>query len=375
MNDSICLRKAMLILFAFSLLLAAGCGRGNSFSEKTGDHETLITGFKNPPDSIKPWIYWFWVSDNISREGITKDLETMANLGIGEALIGNVGLPEVPYGKVPVLGEEWWQMVEHAIREGQRLGVDIGMFNCPGWSQSGGPWVKPSESMRYLVSREIRVEGGKKLTTKLPRPDGQYQDVRVIAYPVPKDDDLSMASMHPKITTFPALGNQQLLMDGNPETVCRFTEAGKNKRLIIDMETAGAFYARSLVLYPAQIPFAADMDLQAEDNGSFRSLKKFRFDRSNPSVNVGPMPFGPVSVSIPEISAKKFRLVIDNFSMSNFLIASENGIQDAGLAEIVLSAAPRLDSYVEKQLGKMCQTPFPLWKEYQWARTARKWDR
>ncbi len=109
------------------------------------------------------------------------------------------------------MGEEWWQMVEHAIREGQRLGVDIGMFNCPGWSQSGGPWVKPAESMRYLVSREIRVEGGKKLTTKLPRPEGQYQDVRVIAYPVPKDDDLSIASMHPEITTFPALGNSKLL--------------------------------------------------------------------------------------------------------------------------------------------------------------------
>ena len=366
MNNRICLRKAILIVFVFPVLFVAGCGRGNSFSERTMEQEALVAGFENPPDSIKPWIYWFWVSDNISKNGITRDLETMASLGIGEALIGNVGLPEVPYGKVPVLGEEWWQMVEHAIREGQRLGVDIGMFNCPGWSQSGGPWVKPSESMRYLVSREIRVEGGKKLTAKLPRPEGQYQDVRVIAYPVPKDDDLSIGSVHPEITTFPALGSRQLLIDGNPETVCRFREIGNSKRLIIDLETESIFQARSLFLYPAQIPFAADMELQVEDNGSYRSLKKFRFDRSNSSVNVGPMPFGPVSVSIPETSAKKYRLVIDNFNMSNFLASADKGIQDAGLAEIVLSAAPRLDSYVEKQLGKMCQTPFPLWKEYQW---------
>jgi hypothetical protein len=365
-NRNICLRKAILIVSIFCVLLAAGCGQRNSRSEETLDQEALITGFENPPDSIKPWIYWFWVSDNITKEGITKDLETMAHLGIGEALIGNVGLPEVPYGNVPVLGEEWWQLVEHAIHEGQRLGVNIGMFNCPGWSQSGGPWVKPSESMRYLVNREIRVEGGKKLTTKLPRPDGQYQDVRVIAYPVPKDDDLSIVSMHPVITTIPALGDQHLLFDGNPGTACRFTEAGNYKKLIIDIEASRTFCARSLVLYPAQIPFAADMDLQAEDNGSFKSLKKFRFDRSNPNANVGPMPYGPVSISIPETSAKKYRLVIENFDMNNFLVTASKGIQDAGLAEIVLSSAPRLDSYIEKQLGKMCQTPFPLWKEYQW---------
>ncbi len=368
MCHNICFRKAMLIVFAFPVLLAAGCGRGNSPSGNTLYQEALIDGFKNPPDSIKPWIYWFWTSDNISKEGITKDLETMASLGIGESLIANVGLPEVPYGKVPVLGDDWWQMVGHALREAQRLGVNIGMFNCPGWSQSGGPWVKPSESMRYLVSREIRVEGGQKLVTRLPRPVEFYQDVRVIAYPAPKDDDLSIGSLHPKITTLPAIGNRQMLIDGNPETVCRFTEAGNSKMLIIDLETEGSFCARSLVLYPAQIPFAADMDLQVEDKGSFRSLKKFRFDRSNPIVNVGPMSFGPVAVSIPETTAKKYRLVIGNFNMSNFLVTADKGIQDAGLAEIVLSSAPRLDSYVEKQLGKMCQTPFPLWKEYQWAR-------
>jgi hypothetical protein len=359
-----------MIVFAFAVLIAAGCDQGNPLSEKTVDQKILLAGFKNPPDSLKPWIYWFWVSDNITKEGITKDLETMANLGIGEALIGNVGLPEVPYGKVQVLGEEWWQMVGHAIREGQRLGVNIGMFNCPGWSQSGGPWVKPAESMRYLVSREIRVDGGKKLTTKLPRPDGQYQDVRVIAYPVPKDDDLSITGMHPVIKTIPALVNQKMLFDGNTETVCRFTEAGNTKKMIIDIEAPGEFYARSLVIYPARISFAADMDIQAEESGSFRSLKKFRFDRSNPNANVGPMPFGPVSVSIPETSAKKYRLVIDNFDMNNFLVTANKGIQDAGLAEIVLSSALRLDSYVEKQLGKMCQTPFPLWKEYQWVKQA-----
>ncbi len=97
------------------------------------------------------------------------------------------------------------------------------------------------------------------------------------------------------------------------------------------------------------------------ENGKFRTVKSFLFDRTNPGVSVGPMPFGEVAVAIPEITAKKFRLVFSNFEKR-----SGKKVSDAGIAEIALSAAPRLERYVEKQLGKMHQTPFPLWAEYQW---------
>ena len=50
----------------------------------------LEMSFRNPPESTKPWTYWYWIDDNISKEGITKDLEAMAEVGIGEAFIGNV---------------------------------------------------------------------------------------------------------------------------------------------------------------------------------------------------------------------------------------------------------------------------------------------
>ena len=99
--------------------------------------DSLERGFAQPPDSTKPWCYWYWITDNISREGITKDLEAMKRVGISEAFIGNIYLDEVKHGTVKALTEEWWGMVEHAIREGGRLGVDIGMFNCPGLEPVG----------------------------------------------------------------------------------------------------------------------------------------------------------------------------------------------------------------------------------------------
>ncbi len=257
--------------------------------------EQLEQGFVTPPDSVKPWLYWYWISDNISKEGITKDLEAMARIGIGEALIGNIGLPEMSYGNVKILSEEWWQLIEHAIREAKRVGVNIGMFNCPGWSQSGGPWVKSTEAMRYLISSEIVVEGGKQIVQKLVQPKTLFQDVRLIAYPVPQDDQVTMALLKPKVSSTPALGGAKLLMDGDTTTVCSFSGAGNSKTITIDFESADDFTARSLVVYPGKSPFAADVDLQVDENGTYKTLKTFRFDRSNPSLNVGFIPWGPVS--------------------------------------------------------------------------------
>ena len=341
------------------ILLLPGCG-----DEETGEEvvsrDELAQGFVQPPDSVKPWVYWYWISDNISKEGITRDLEAMARVGVGEAFIGNIGLDDIPSGKVQVLSEEWWQLVEHTIREGKRVGVNIGMFNCPGWSQSGGPWVKPEEAMRYLVSSEVTIQGGKQIVQQLPRPTKAFQDVRVLAFPRAGTDLLlSFHDAHPRIRTEPYVENANAMVDGDTQSVTpvKITAQG----LTIDIETDGPYTARSLVIRPARKGFAAAMELQAFEDGSFRTIRKFLFDRSNVSVSVGPMPFGEVAVSFVPATSNRFRLVMR--------IAGEHAdgaTTEGGIAEIALSTTPRLESYVEKQLGKMHPTPFPLWSEYQW---------
>ncbi|NJM36682.1 MAG: hypothetical protein HC845_01730 [Akkermansiaceae bacterium] len=40
--------------------------------------DPLQAGFNQPPEQTKPWCYWYWISDNVSKEGITRDLEAMA---------------------------------------------------------------------------------------------------------------------------------------------------------------------------------------------------------------------------------------------------------------------------------------------------------
>lgn len=348
------------------ILLTTGCANYQPTDSDAVTPDMLMEGFTNPPDSVKPWVYWYWISDNNTREGVTRDLEAMAEVGIGEALIGNIGYEGMQYGNPGILSEAWWQMIEHTIREGKRTGVNIGLFNCPGWSQSGGPWVNPEESMRYLLYSELEIEGGKKLELKLVKPSEFFQQVRVLAFPVPDNEHSTLNRINSIISTIPQLESPDNLIDGDTGTVCLFRRAAGSKEIIIDIQSKDSFAARSLLLYPANTPFAADIDLMINLNGKYKSIKKFRYDRSNARINVGPIPKGPVAVSIPEVNSKNFRLIMSNFSLSNYLTNLPNNASDAALSEIVLSGSPRVESFIEKQLGKMCQTPFPLWNEYQW---------
>lgn len=146
----------------------------------------LQAGFQTPPDSVKPSIYWYWINDNISEEGVERDLEAMAKIGIGRAFIGNIGLTKeegTSYGNVKLFSNEWWKITRTAISTATKNGIDIGLFNSPGWSQSGGPWIKPSQSMRYLAGDELHIKGPQQFSQKLVVSKADFQDVAVLAFP------------------------------------------------------------------------------------------------------------------------------------------------------------------------------------------------
>lgn len=149
--------------------------------------DPLERDFLNPPDTARPWVYWFWMDGNSSREGITADFEAMKRAGIGgvEQMEVDVG---VPRGPVHFMSPEWQQNFNHAVREAGRLGLKISILTGPGWTGSGGPWVKPEQSMQKVVCSETTLTGPQKFGGKLPQPAitaGFYRDIAVLAFPTP----------------------------------------------------------------------------------------------------------------------------------------------------------------------------------------------
>ncbi|MBX7259405.1 MAG: glycoside hydrolase family 2, partial [Candidatus Hydrogenedentes bacterium] len=286
--------------------------------------DDLQSKFLSPPDNTKPRCYWYWMDGHITKEGITKDLEMMRRVGIGEGYIGVIsgqsGLPATP-DAAKALSDEWWGFIEHAVREGTRLGVDIGLFNSPGWSQSGGPWVTPQKAMRYVTLPEKRLTGPQHFEGKLPVPQGDFQDIAVLAFPVPEGEGV----------------------------VAKETARTPNS---ITFELPEPFTARSITVYPIQ-KVKVTAELQSSTDGQqFTTVKKFDIDRHNLEINVGPVPLAPIVASFPATAARYFKLTLS---------------EACELGEVQLSPAARVESYAEKTLVKMFQDPLPPFDFYSWA--------
>ena len=311
------LRRSPLLLAAilFAVLM------GNSSA--AGASNDLAKQFAAPPDSTRPRCYWYWMDGNISEEGITADLEAMKRVGIGGAFIGVIGGMSGATAKTDLkeLSEPWWKLIEHAIREAGRVGVDIGIFNCPGWSQSGGPWVKPTEAMRFLALKETQVRGPLVFNEKLPKPEGDFQDVAVIGFPAPACD-AKEATISSRASTS------------------------------IAFEMPSPFTARSLSVEPATT-MTVDAELQVSEDGQvYRTLKKFKIERLHLDLKVGPVPLAPITLAFPATTARFFRL---------------NLSKDCQLGAVKLSSAARVERYMEKQLAKVYEGTRPPFDTYLWA--------
>lgn len=167
----------------------------------------------------------------------------MKKAGIGGALIGNIN-PAGKDGKVPLFSEEWWSIMVQAVTEGKRIGVDIGIFNCPGWSQSGGPWVTYDKAMRYLTYSETEVKGPGVKSVQLAQPKEEFQDVRLLAFPSLKAEKNTLNTKNTKIIVTPAIENNECLIDQDKETVGGFSRF--EKEYVVELSSDKKITARNL---------------------------------------------------------------------------------------------------------------------------------
>ena len=125
--------------------------------------------FHRPPPAARPWVYWYFMDGNLSREGMTADLAAMKQAGIGGAIFLEVNLG-IPRGPVDFMSPQWQELVAHAMREADRLGIQIALGAGPGWCGTGGPWITPELAMQDLVASTTNVAGPEVFSAELPQP-------------------------------------------------------------------------------------------------------------------------------------------------------------------------------------------------------------
>lgn len=209
------------------------------------DGTPLEDGFRNPPLSARPHTWYHMMNGNVTKAGITRDFEAIAEVGLGGVQMFDAGC-DIPAGTLRFNTPEWFDLLRHAVTEAKRLDLEVCLPNCSGWSSAGGPWIGPTNCMKGIQFAETGpIKGPSRFSARLPNPGGgrHYRDVAVIAYPVPLAE---LADVQPP--------DVQVSDDGHSATAT----------FARDVECAGfTLHMKGGSLFAAQ----ADMKVEASSDG------------------------------------------------------------------------------------------------------------
>jgi len=344
--------------------------------------DPLAEGFLNPPDSAKPRVWWHWMNGNVTKQGIKADLEWMKRVGIGGFQVFDAGLntPQVVEKRLIYMTPEWKDAFRFTTELADKLGLEMAIAGSPGWSESGGPWVKPEEAMKKFVWSETWIEGGKPFAGRLPQPpsnvgpyqnmplagrgfgaaeapvklpDSFYRDAAVVAFRVP-DGVLPVSALKPKVTSSGGTFTLEALTDGDMAKTMLLPAAPVGEKAWIQFEFERPQTVRGLTMVTAGAGRGVGLGMQGASNQALEASD----DGSNFRV-VAEIPAGARNIAFPATTARFFRLTIrtpqpaparggfgDMFGGQ----AARGAAQPAGtqIAELVLHTGPRVHRVDDK---------------------------
>lgn len=157
----------------------------------SGLADALEAGWQNPPNQARLLAYWWWLNGNVTKDSITRDLEEMKAKGFGGAVLIDAGganqwgNAQVPHGPT-FFTQEWRELYKHALREANRLGLQMSLNIQSGWNL-GGPMVTADDASKEITWSELKVAGPTNFVGELPEPksqDGYYRDSYIVAFPI-----------------------------------------------------------------------------------------------------------------------------------------------------------------------------------------------
>lgn len=163
----------------FALLTYNSYGQKNQIEITKNQLTDPAIIFSNPPEAAKPGVLWMWMGSNLSKDGITKDLEALKKAGFNRTTMFSLAdittpwaaeIKNSPTPKIISWSEPWWKLVRHAAEESKRLQMEFGMHNCPGYESSGGVWITPELSMQEICWSDITVTGSSHISLQLKKP-------------------------------------------------------------------------------------------------------------------------------------------------------------------------------------------------------------
>src|SRR5438270_11122368 len=115
-------RRAMIV--AASLLVL-----GAAAPSAAAAQDALAAGFRDPPNSARPRVWWRWMNGNITKDGIQKDLEWMSRVGVGglQNFDAALATPQIVPKRLVYMTPAWKDAFRFAVQTADRLGLEVGI--------------------------------------------------------------------------------------------------------------------------------------------------------------------------------------------------------------------------------------------------------
>lgn len=336
--------RRLKIFFSFLIVLNVF----NDLNAQTKSVGVIEQAFLHPPESAKPWVFWYWMHAAASKAGITADLEAMKQVGIGGAYLMPIQdtLSSIPFSPtVRQLTPEWWAMVKFAMQEAKRLDLKLAMHVSDGFALAGGPWITPALSMQKLTwSKTYVTSASSKITlAQPPTNESYYKDVAVFAYPANASNGFAAKNILPAVTASNGT-TPQFLCGADKSTKQSFKS---DTVCWIQYQYEQPFTCRSITIHTAGNNYEAQrLIVQSSDDGNnFKTITQLQPPRHGWQDTDE-----DVTSAVPSTTAKFFRFVYDK-------AGSEPGAEDLDAAKwkpslkvtgIYLSDEPVINQYESK---------------------------
>lgn len=326
--------------------------------------EKLYNAFQNPPSEAQPRVWWHWMNGNITKDGISKDLQWMKRSGIAGFMNFDAGMatPQIVPERLIYMTPGWKDAFAFATSLADSLGLEMSVASAPGWSFTGGPWVKPKDGMKKLVWRELWVKGGTTFDAALPEPykvigkyqniplhanarEDYYEDIAVLAYKLP-EKEVPMSELKPKISSNAGSFTLEQLTDGDLAS-SQPLHAGRNGVSWIQYQFRDLQTIKAVTVVDGRVrsqwgaPVETSSKYLAVSNNGINFSKVLDIPNSSALAQ---------TVSFEPVTGRYFRVVFRNNEVNsqNSSASRQVGIRPTMISELVLHPVTKINHAEEK---------------------------
>lgn len=174
---------------------------GNSFSVRA-QRASADLEWPQITRQTKPWSRWWWLGNIVNKKDLTIEMEKYQKAGLGGLELTPIyGVKGYEDRFINYLSPSWVEMLEHSLREADRLGMGIDMATGTGWP-FGGSWVGSDDACKNVVHKTYTLKGGERLNESisyvqrpLVRAVGRRVNISEIKDPISANENLQALAL------------------------------------------------------------------------------------------------------------------------------------------------------------------------------------